>query len=54
MNGYNLIISDHPSNKTLSAVCLFYKKSHDINVISTSYLDENIKVMLLVYRSMSK
>ena len=62
--GYNLIRSDHPSNKKRGGVCIFYKNSLPLRVLSIHYLQECINFELKIgdklcnfislYRSLSQ
>ena len=40
--GYNLIGSDHPSNKKRGAVCVYYNNCLSLRVFSIHYLQECI------------
>ena len=46
--GYNLIRSDHPSNKKRDGVCIYYKNSLPIRVLSIHYLQECITFELKI------
>ena len=64
IEGYKLIRADHPDNIKRGGVCIYYKESLPIRVISTPYLKEalllemdynNKKVMIsVIYRSPSQ
>ena len=47
-DGYNLIGSDHPSNKKRGAVCIYYKNSLPLRVLSIHYLQECINFELKI------
>ena len=46
--GYNLIRSDHPSNKKRGGVCIYYKNSLPLRVLSIHYLQECINFELKI------
>ena len=46
--GYNLIRSDHPSNKKRDGVCIYYKNSLPLRVLSIHYLQECINFELKI------
>ena len=46
--GYNLIRSDHSSNKKRGGVCIFYKNSLPLRVLSIHYLQECINFELKI------
>ena len=64
MEGYKLIRADHPNNIKRGGVCIYYKESLPVRVISVSYFNEalllqmsynNKKVMVsVIYRSPSQ
>ena len=64
IDGYNLVRADHPNNIKRGGVCIYYKESLPVRVISLSYLKEallleitynNKKVILsVIYRSPSQ
>ena len=64
IDGYNLVRADHPNNIKRGGVCIYYKESLPVRVITLSYLKEallleitynNKKVILsVIYRSPSQ
>ena len=46
--GYNLIRSDHPSNKKRGGACIYYKNSLPLRVLSIHYLQECIDFELKI------
>ena len=46
ISGYNLILSDHPSNTKRGGVCLYYKNYLPLWVLNISYLKECLNVEL--------
>ena len=64
MEGYKLIRADHPNNIKRGGVCIYYKESLPVRVISIPYFNEaillemsynNKKVMVsVIYRSPSQ
>ena len=40
IDGYNLVWADHPYNIKISGVCIYYKESLSVRVISLPYLRE--------------
>ena len=40
IDGYNLVRADHPSNIKRNGVCIYYKQSLPVPVISLRYLKE--------------
>ena len=64
IEGYNLVQADHPDNIKRGGVCIYYKETFSIRVVSLSYINEailieidynNKKVILsVIYRSPSQ
>ena len=64
IDGYNLIRADHPDNIKRGGVCIYYKESLPVRVLSTPYLkealllemtDNNKKIIVsVIYRSPSQ
>ena len=64
IDGYNLIRADHPNNTKRGRVCIYYKESLPVRVISLPYLkeallleltDNNKKILVsVIYRSPSQ
>ena len=46
--GYNLIRSDHPSNKKRGGICIYYKNILPLRVLSNHYLQECINLELKI------
>ena len=46
--GYNLVHSDHPSNKKCRGVCIYYKSYLPLRIININYLNECVRFELLV------
>ena len=46
ISGYNLILSDHPSNNKRGSVCIYYKNYLPLRVLSIQYLQECINFEL--------
>ena len=42
LNGYSLLRADHPSNAERGRVCIYYKETLSLKVISTPYLTESL------------
>ena len=42
IEGYNVVRADHPDNIKRGGVCIYYKESLPIRVISLSYINETI------------
>ena len=45
---YNLIRSDHPSNRKRGGVCIYYKSALPLRVLNTHYLQESISFELKI------
>ena len=45
--GYNLGRSDHPSNKILGGVCIYYKTYLTLRIIDINYLNEFVRFELM-------
>ena len=43
ISGYNLVLSDHPSNSKRVGVCIYYKEALPLKVININYLNECIR-----------
>ena len=64
IDGYNLVRADHPNNIKRGGVCIYYKESHPVQVISLPYFkealllemtDNNKKIILyVIYHSPSE
>ena len=46
--GYNLVHSDHPSNKKGGGVCIYYRSYLPLRIISINYLNEYVRFELMV------
>ena len=46
--GYNLVRSDHPSNKKRGGVCTYYKSYLPLRIININYLNECVRFELMV------
>ena len=46
--GYNLVRSDHPSNKKRGGVCIYYKSYMPLRIIDIIYLNECVRLELMV------
>ena len=46
--GYNLMLSDHPSNKKRGGVCIYYKSYLPLRIIDINYLNECVRFELMV------
>ena len=46
--GYNLVRSDHPSNKKRGGVCIYYKSYLLLRIIDINYLNECVRFELMV------
>ena len=46
--GYNLVRSDHPSNKKRGGVCIYYKSYLPLRIININYLNECVRFELMV------
>ena len=46
--GYNLVRSDHPSNKRRWGLCIYYKSYLPLRIIDINYLNEYAKFELMV------
>ena len=46
--GYNLVRSDHPSNKKCVGVCIYYKGYLPLRIININYLNECVRFELMV------
>ena len=46
--GYNLVRSDHPSNKKRGGVCIYYKSYLPLRIIDINYLSECVRFELMV------
>ena len=46
--GYNLVHSDHPSNKKRGGVCIYYRSYLPLRIISINYLNEYVRFELMV------
>ena len=42
IDGYNLVCADHPNNIKRGGVCIYYKESLPVRVISLPYLKEGL------------
>ena len=45
---YNLVRSDHPSNKKRGGVCIYYKSYLSLRIIDINYLNECVRFQLMV------
>ena len=45
--GYNLVHSDHPSNKKCRGVCIYYKSYLPLRIININYLNECVRFELM-------
>ena len=45
---YNLVRSDHPSNKKRGGVCIYYKSYLPLRIIDINYLNECVRFELMV------
>ena len=45
---YNLVRSDHPSNKKRGGVCIYYKSYLPLRIININYLNECVRFELMV------
>ena len=48
VSGYNLVRSDHPSNKKRGGVCIYYKSYLPLRIININYLNECVRFELMV------
>ena len=46
--GYNLVHSDHPSNKKRGGVCIYYKSYLPLRIIDINYLSKCVRFELMV------
>ena len=46
--GYNLVRSDHPSNKKRGGACIYYKSYLPLRIIDINYLSECVRFELMV------
>ena len=46
--GYNLVRSNHPSNKNRGGVCVYYKSHLPLRIIDINYLNECVRIELMV------
>ena len=45
---YNLVCSDHPTNKKRGGVCIYYKSYLPLRIININYLNECVRFELMV------
>ena len=46
LEGYNLVLADHPNNVKQGGVCIYYKESLPVRVINLPYLQEALLLEL--------